>query len=755
VAAFSIPSLPSVLRSDLENIARNQGYFEIERLLQIPPPTWEPTVPLSGLPMRDIEIARKLRLALLPTLESIDDRWLTRTEFEERGLADFMRIHGYVISARHWRRLVHRTVERNCGAKNWNRLEIFLPATKKAHRPRFKKKPTPGNWSTIDFLLSSFEDLTRPNRQELALFWDAVCQALCENNVKMLQMVRYLSTRAPFLSPKEESVARQIQRKVAAWEKSGRKLAGVIDRRTEASGSRSKPQIPEEFRQWLIARTLKCGGRLSQAWREAWQENRIPAEMAERYQSNPASKSYVPRLIHREIMPDVKRLSDLHIGPAKAALKGPHITRTWEGVPSGVQFQSDDCTLPVYFYQEQTDGGFQITRGQFLPWIDTRTDFIVSFQLVAAKSYSSIDIHNGIVLLHDQYGLPEELYFERGIWQRSLLISGSRGNRPFKEVAFGLTELGIRVIHARRPQAKVVERVLGSLQNQMEGFRGYAGRNERLDCPESTSKAILAVKAGRAHPAEWFMSFEQWRSNLEEICAAFNAEPQDGKRLRGLSPEEAFLKFSEGPPVRLTDETRHLLASHRRQVKVGKNGIRIQIGKTAYVYKSAETGALEGERVLAWFTPQNPDLLSVTDLDCRHPFTVRRSTDVLAIGADDATIAEALRENAAHSRYARTLYGKIKRQYPEEFERLRKRPALTDRTTSQLGRKMTEQKAQLETEGKLEERLLRKGRRLSRDMGMRLAGRRDRLEDKVESYEQLHKMGIRARDPYSEVNDDD
>jgi hypothetical protein len=44
----------------------------------------------------------------------------------------------------------------------------------------------------------------------------------------------------------------------------------------------------------------------------------------------------------------------------------------------------------------------------------------------------------GVVRLHDEFGLPPELYFERGIWQKSLLIAGRGDEVPWKERVYGL-----------------------------------------------------------------------------------------------------------------------------------------------------------------------------------------------------------------------------------------------------------------------------------------------------------------------------
>ena len=385
--------------------------------------------------------------------------------------------------------------------------------------------------------------------------------------------------------------------------------------------------MPAQDRQRLLARALGCGGRLAQAYRELWDEGRLPASFYETYTRDACDKSRVPKAVRALFPADfLVQMQRQHVGKKATTLHGPKCTRDWSTMPAGVQAQSDDCTLPVYFWVPSEDGRFKLLRGQFLPWIDTRTTYIHCFQLLPTESYSSLDIVRGVVRLHDEFGLPPELYFERGIWQRSLVIAGRGDEVPWKQRVYGLRDLGVRLSHALDPSAKVVERVLGALQNRMERERGYCGRDERRDCPEATAKAKRAVDAGRCHPGEWFYSYAEWVARLNALCDAYNDEPQGGKMLAGRSPRQAFVKLQAEPPIRLDDTTRYLLASHRRVEKVTARGLTVRIGRAAYTYKSEATGRLIGQRVLAWFDVEDPSLITLTTLDQKDPVTVARET---------------------------------------------------------------------------------------------------------------------------------
>ncbi len=369
-------------------------------------------------------------------------------------------------------------------------------------------------------------------------------------------------------------------------------------------------------------------------------------------------------------------------------------------------------------------------RGQFLPWIDTRTTYIYGFQLLPSESYSSLDIVRGVVRLHDEFGIPEELYLERGIWQRSLVISGRGDEVPWKQRVYGLRDIGIRLSHAIDPSAKVVERVLGALQNGMERERGYCGRDERRDCPEAVAKAKLAVEAGKCHPGEFFYSYAEWVERLNQICNAYNDEVQNGKMLDGLTPRQGFVKYLAAPPLRLDETTRYLLASHRRVETVGARGLTIKIGKTSYTYKSEATGKLIGQKVLAWFDLEDPAFITLTTLDSKNPVMVARETILPAYRAPKEAIAQAKRENAAHMAPARLLYSTLRKDYPEEFAHGRTRRVLADDATRALGEEIGRQKTAIKAEDARKQRTRRAVNDKARRAGLQLPATNDlaRLE---------------------------
>lgn len=742
--AWAFHELPEPLRTALDRRALKLGYPDSFSLLKHHRPNqWEPPVPLSQVPAKHIETARKLQCALGPTLRRLEETCLTMGEIEDLGFNDYKEAFGHSVSARHFRRLLKRTQERDSGNGEWSRLELYLPDKVARRKTPSRIAVTSGQWQPILDLLNSFTEVQKPTPKESGLFWNTLCQvfeaekqtATDEPRLKR-SLLLFVSENAPFVSPNPKALSQQFRRKFNQWKRDG--LSGIKDQRKIRSGRRNAPPIPEDFRKLLIARAINRGGRISQAWRELYHEGKLPPLFYEFYCHNWEAKSHVPRRIRDAVSAEVNRLKEINLGPKAAKLKGPKVVRDWSDMPSGVQAQSDDCTLPVYFWIEDANSrsGFKLLRGQFLPWIDTRTTYIHCFQLLPKESYSSLDIVRGIARLNNVYGLPEELYFERGIWQKSLLISGSKDEVSWDDRVYGLSDLGIRITHALDPSAKVVERVLGALQNRMEGERGYCGRNERLDCPEHVQKAQRLVKAGKAHPGQYFYSYTEWVERLNLICNDYNDEPQNGKMLNGLSPRNGFVNYHSGPPARLDGRTRYLIATNRRRAKVTAQGVTIRIGKNTFNYKSEATGALRSQPVLAWFDVEDPEYITLTDMNQNNPVTVPRSTPVPAYRADPETIAQAKRECAAHSSHDRALYSDLKKVHPEEFGSRNVR-TLADVETIELGEAMTEQREQLKEERKKQDQLNRRLRKYDRDNGRVTLGSSKHPERKLRGYELL------------------
>jgi hypothetical protein len=104
-------------------------------MLSDPPKRWEPPLPLDRIRDEDITYANSLRDVLRPWLTRGEELSQSSAEMQTSGTADYFRVFRSRISRRYWRELFGRTVQRDGGAEDWNRLEIYLPNKPKEKEP--------------------------------------------------------------------------------------------------------------------------------------------------------------------------------------------------------------------------------------------------------------------------------------------------------------------------------------------------------------------------------------------------------------------------------------------------------------------------------------------------------------------------------------------------------------------------------------------------------------------------------------------
>lgn len=694
--AWRVESLPMALREQLADRASAGGYRDAAHLLAAPAERWQPPLPLAGLAPAALDRANKLREALRLPLARRNDPALARGELETLGLRDYRAVFKHEITATHWRRLLDRTLARDRGFEDFDRLEIYLdevPARNDAAAPETAP-------ATLPALARALATLAHPAAPTATDESRALWLAAIEDFEALLTIGRTgraakeiildeLTARAPFLARNRDAMRQAFNWKRAKWLAANANPKALRDGREEANRERGL-DIPAEDVDVIVAHAvMTTGGRVSQAWRECLTQNLLSESFRSRYQETAARKSHVPAAVREAVRHEVAMLYDVHRKPRHTRDNGAYIDRYWGAVPSGAWYCADDCTLPVYYIVPDGQGWWTLLRGQFLLMIDARSLCVLGFAMIPEKGYNARVIRTLITNVADEYGLPTRgFYFERGTWENSKILKGVADEAavPSGELELGLREFGLEFKHAIRARSKPVERVLGALQNHTEREPGYAGRDERHDPHEHLQKLKRDVESRRIDPLGRFYTLERWSNRLEEICGRFNAEPVEGKHTGGLSPEDAFhlCRDQHNPRIRFGPELRYLLAHHKRPVRVGPNGITMLFGRQKFVYRNERTGQLRGQGVLAWFNPDCPEILTVTDFKRRNAFLVERSREVPALDAPEELLAEEMRKVEAHMGYARTRYRVLKSKHAQDF-----RPTLADRQTVELGRVIT------------------------------------------------------------------
>ncbi len=736
-AAWSLETLPLRIRDELATIAKVRRYRDALHLLSAPPQAWKPALPLSEVAQPSLDKATKLQRALARVLALQTDLSRTSGELEQIGLADYQREFGYAITDRALRGLVKRTIERDGGVENFNRVELYLDE-RPARKTPLPSQPRPGDeveFRELREVLATFKQSNEPTDAELSYLWlrafeilEASIEAGKPAKRTQRALVRFLFAVMPSLAKHEAALRKTFKRKLARWQDNERRIESLNDKRTENSGFHRAPEIGTEDRDALIAHAvLNCDGRVSQAWRELCQRGALGENILSYYQSNPASKSHCPSRIRETVKHEIAMMEDIHHGPRQDKLNGAHLLRDWSAVAPMDWLCADDATLEIYFYIPDGKGWFTLMRGQCLLMIDTRTLCVLGYSLIAETNYNARVIRTLITKVCDQHGLPRKGFlFENGIWKARILKGVADDQFTWGETELGLRSLGLRFWHSRLPRSKPVERVIGAIQDLCEGEPGYVGPDEMHERFERIQRAKLQVAAQKVHPSEHFYSFDQWHDRLGEICAIYNANKQDGKMTGGNSPDVAFQKFYNraDPVAKLPPSCRYLLSHHMRPSPVTSNGITLRFGKQVYNYRNEQTGRMRGQTVLAWFNPELPEMITITDMKRQNAFTVERTQEVPAMDAPAELLAQEMERINAHMSYGRTRYRTLKAKFSVPFRR-----TIADHGTVTLGVEIATQQNAVQSRRIEKDKQQTRVRKSARALGYRA----DLLDDSAQT----------------------
>jgi hypothetical protein len=595
-------------------------------------------------------------------------------------------------------------------ADDFAELESFIAACGNPHAPSETERH--GIWTLA---LEKFTSLIRAGTPEKSA---------------ARRVRQFLFARAKSLVPSgnRNALRMAFERKLEKWQSANGEAKALRDGR-ENNGA--KFELPEDDRDALIHRAVfYYRGDIAPAWRDLRRKGFSPVVL-ERYTGNASKKSYVPASVMDSIGSEVEILTVMHRGRrAFDSIKG-HVTRNYDGLSSLQCVSGDDFTMNTYFYVPDGKGWFELTRGQVILFIDWRSARILGWALEPRKSYSSLTIRSLCTHVFGEFGVPEVLYFERGIWKNATLLKGKTDPFTFAEISQGLREFGIQFKHAIRPRTKTVERIGGMFQDIAEAEPGYCGRDERRDAPESLRKQMDEVETRKVHPSKYFYSFEQWNRRIGELVGKYNAEPQQGHMLAGLSPERAFEVHmdSTNPPIQFSAALRYRLAHDRRLVRVTLNGVTIQIGKQKFNYRGPEIAHLVGRDQIIWFDPENIETCVLTNPDESNPICVSRSENpsVLEslIAPESGALDRELGRIAGQASYMKTRFNVVKAKFP-----LPQRQLLVAAQAVELGAEITEQKNRITETQTRRQRQRSRAQRFSQRTGIIVP---ERVQEKFES----------------------
>ncbi|HTD65321.1 MAG TPA: hypothetical protein VK846_02170 [Candidatus Limnocylindria bacterium] len=426
-------------------------------------------------------------------------------------------------------------------------------------------------------------------------------------------------------------------------------------------------------------------------------------------------------------------------------MRGAYIQADWSDTAAGDVYSADDCTLGIYFYK-YVDGELRLVRGQFLPMIDCRSNLVLGFAIVPERNYTAVMIRGLIRRVHQTYGFPRKYFlFEGGIWKRSKIIKGveAKGDAvPFEETEMGLRSwVGFRHAKTARGKGKM-ERVIGLLQNRLEPYPGYVGRDEINDSYERVQKQLAEVRAGKATPEKYFLEESQWLVLIEKEIEEYNHEVQTGS-IVGKSPLEAWDAYFTEELNHLDAPFEYLLANHRAPYLVTKNGIGIKFSgiQNRCWYRNEHTSKLIGEKVLVWYDPEAPEAITITDFQRQNPITIPRAEDAPGTTATPEMMAAAYASVKAQNSHALTVYRIIAPKFRRNI--LRRTVGLSDAIA--LDQQITEQRNAVTVKQKDKSRRFNSLRQAASAAGLALPGSAARSESTMQATSDLIELMQKRR----------
>jgi hypothetical protein len=712
--AWHFETLPAALRQRIEAESKRQGFAAPAKALAFDHARhgWQPALPLAECSKAAITEATKLRQALARTIALKDDATVSRAELVRMGMEDWRRVFRpkpeRMISERRWFDLFHRTLDRAGSVWPLDAVEIYLP-----DRPARKTvvvevavalaAPLPDDsfadvQAAIDKIADPLKQQITASEKELVL--EEAC-AWCEQRaddgtsqkLAREELFNFLVVQVPGLAPNRNALRVAFDR---AWK---RHLHGedLRDRRAAANARRAKVLDMEEMERVIHLALRKYRNRLAPALREV------------RGGQPGARKSYVPQTVRTATAHRIAALAPFQQGPRAADKASPSMELSYDGIRPMDCLVIDDATWNVYLKWPLPEGGWKLTRGQIILIIDFRTLRVLHYGIIPEEQPNSLLAFTVTTRAIAEFGIPKAIYLERGkVFAESKLMTGGKrtvqamrlpgwDDIPAADRELGLQRLGLKIITARRARSKAVELVIGLLQNRTDGEVGFCGRHERFDRPEALTR--LLKEAGSrdiersAKALAQFYTIEEWAERFQAHCDAYNAEPQEGKHLQGLSPEAAFQAWwpHDDPPTKLDAGCRHWLAHHRKPVDVRGGAISFVLRGEKFTYRHEALSPLEGRKVLAWLDPELPEVITVTDMKQANPLSIERCQQPNALAVltdpDDPVLASETAKVQRHQRYWAGEHRTLKAKFEPTF-----RKNLVSRQVAALGEQMTRQR---------------------------------------------------------------
>jgi hypothetical protein len=673
--AWTIESLPAEMLAELEAIRARLHYRSAADVLRDPLKRCSPALPIAEIAETAISKAHRLQRALAAALALPDGT--STLQQAKHAAADYRREFGYDVSERTLRDTIERIKAADRGAREFHRIELYLPKNPPRKATAEPVTSTPCSaFAELEHVFCTVHDRGRPTSAEKGYCWRQIVMTFEERRAKgepekpLKRALRdYLWQVAPFLAPASEAaMKRQLERKLSAHAEGG--VAALCDGRSVAAAKRTKTAPLwktdlELLAKWIIRRQ----GIIAQAYRELHGGNpegeQFSAPFRERYPFDArTAKSAVPTEIRELVRPMVKAIEDRIKGPKLARDRRPSAHLDWSDTAAGDWQTADDFTNDHEWFEWDEAGDYEFEgrrfnygRGQLILFCDTRTDLPLYFDLSLNKQPNSRMVFSALSRMwrDEAIGLPRfGANFEQNIF-KALKVQALFA-WPKIDESFARAGIHLRLRHHRSAKGKGIERVGGVLHRLLNHLPSYVGRDEQHIRYEGIQAFCQSFKGYgqplkvEVDPREKLKNKEEFADEIRKALEIFADEPQNGERLAGLSPKEAWSQLLPNTPRHVLPESlAYLICTEKSVQTVSHEGVRVRrLGGGWNQYKGSDIlGSLRGEKVELYFNPEVPEHVTVihrrTDPAGVKPFSVpllRRMPATTATAADFSATRE-------------------------------------------------------------------------------------------------------------------
>jgi hypothetical protein len=587
-------ALPDAIRSRLVREAASRGFETVGAWHRSGLNVWTPPIPIADITDECLTDAARLKRALVPSLRK--QFVVSQSDFEREGLDDFEKEFGDRISGRHFRELIRRTVERDGGAENWEKLELYLPQ-KPARKPKTAKlKQTfPLLVQAINYIypVETIQGDKMVPVKKADEIWKKVLETHagmvkggCPRNRAARQLRAFLCERAPGLAPSRKALLKTFNRRLQSWQagESFDKRAengaddGELTKQIEAlpwfipaakffemftNAGRDTGSVPEAVMRAISLPNLPTG------WPESIKHRLLkrlsmaelpscPVELRETILARRKEyQSLVPKRIASKIR-NSKAIRAMFHSPKRSALdlsapgsQRRHFNKTTctrEIMQPGDWFGGDDATpgiavcVPCNEVITPCSQKFGVLLGRFqwLAYLDGRTDKILAFDYVVRprSSYRAEDILNGMGAVLHTHGIPRKGWqFEGGTWNSNIVREAIR-------------QLGCEHWRTYSPHQKPIESVFNKVWTRLAVQFPHADMGRYRGENEKNCALYEACKRGNKDPRRYFPTIDLVVKVFQELITEHNARPIDSRQYGRWVPDDFFHGHLAGNKLR-------------------------------------------------------------------------------------------------------------------------------------------------------------------------------------------------------------